>query len=129
MSSSDADAYIVNILGLLFSLKSSWLIFPRYGTIEKFTSYHSIENSCAVDVNTADIQNLSDLLLSMQKNKTVFENDPYILGAFGEIMAAWDHHVLIDGFSILFSDIKKSTTFITDLNDLGAEFNVIAAPA
>ena len=127
--SGGSDEYIVNILRILFGLENEWFVFPRYGTLEKVIRVPAHTNAYAVSVGLDEIEELIDGMVSIQRNHTVIENDPYALAGSGEIIVPWDHHVFSDGLGLLFSNIKKSTTFISKLNELGAEFQVIYSNA
>jgi hypothetical protein len=83
----------------------------------------------AVGVGLNEIKELIDGMVSIQRDRTVIENDPYALAGSGEIIVPWDHHVFSGGLSVLFSNIEKSTSFISKLNELGTEFEVISSNA
>ena len=127
--SDGADEYIKNILGILFSLESEWVVFPRFGTLENLIRIPALIGAYAVSVGLNEIKALIDGMVSIQHDHTVIENDPYVLAGSGEIIVPWDHHVFSNGLGALFSNIEKSTTFIRKLNELGTEFEVISSNA
>jgi len=122
---SDTDDYIFQVLQVLFNLEREWLVFPRYGSLEKIIKTPLLTNVCAVAVLSDELRELINVLISMKIERTIIDSDPYILAGSGDIIAAWDHHVFSDGFTISFSNVEKSTLFISALNQVGTEFDVV----
>ena len=121
--------YVTRILNTLFNLEPSWIIFPRYGSVQSFAAYPLLNSSVAATFSANDLKGIVEHMVSIQETNKVIEHDPYFLGSSGEIIATWDHHVFSDGFSVMFSDIAKSTLFISLLNEIGAEFEMYFANA
>lgn len=129
LPSDESDEYIKNILDILFSLENEWVVFPRFGSLENMIGVRELIDAHAVRVGPNDIKELIDRMVSIQRNHSVIENDPYALSGSGEIIVPWDHHIFSGGLGLFFSSIKKSTEFISKLNELGAEFDVIFSNA
>jgi hypothetical protein len=123
----ESDEYLSRILGVLFSLEGAWIIFPRYGKPADFLDVSNTQEAAAVFISAEDVPGLLSPLVSLQQSLKVIDHDPYLISGSGEILATWDHHVFSDGFSVRFSNVPKSTQFISRLNEVGAEFEVFYA--
>lgn len=120
----ESEEYLSGILHLLFSVEEDWLVFPRYGKPEDFLGSSDIQGAAAVYVSGDDVSGMASALVTLQQNLKVIGHDPYLIAGSGEILAAWDHHVISDGFSVQFANVAKATRFISRLNEFGAEFEV-----
>jgi hypothetical protein len=125
----EPSEYVSQVLRIFLRLESTWIVFPRYGGLEEIFRNPGLACAEAVEIGQEEVESLIEAMMSVQQSNLVIETDPYVLAASGEIYTPWDHHVYADGFNVLFSNVEKSTRFITALNELGAEFDVYYANA
>ncbi|WP_285575223.1 hypothetical protein [Geothrix limicola] len=117
-----------NVLRALFALEPNWFVFPRYGSPSDLLGIERSASSAAI-VSSESVEGTVSSMIALQSSLKIIEFDPYFISCSGEILAAWDHHVFSDGFSVKFASVPLSTTFISNLNELDAEFEVFGANA
>ena len=69
LMNSDTDNYIFQILQVLFNLESEWLVFPRYGSLEKIIKTPAFTNTRAVVVRNDKLGKLINILINMKIEK------------------------------------------------------------
>jgi hypothetical protein len=120
---NDSTGYLAQAVSIVLSVEESWLLVPRYGSASQLGNF-TTQAAEALVFPPSERERLCTYLCSRNMAMGAVSQDIYLIGADGNVLVAWDHHMEDEGLRVDLRDVKQSTALLADLNTFGAELEV-----
>jgi hypothetical protein len=122
----DSTGYLAQVVSIVLSAEESWLLMPRYGSASQLGDFTTQSDAEALVFAPSERERLCAYLCSRDMAMGAISQDIYLVGADGNVLVAWDHHMEDEGLRVDLRDVKQSTALLADLNTFGAELEVFS---
>ena len=116
---------LIQILEAIFLLKSTWLLFPRYGSVDHLELISPGPECEAIEFGPNSITKMSSWLATRDVSSGSSTADLYLLGQASTVLVTLDHHTHDDGTIVEIDSVQDAKNLLICLNERGTEFEVL----
>lgn len=123
---ADIPEHLIEVLRLLFTQDTSWLVVARFGfNAEWGIPFSANEKATAISFEALEAEKLPALLSNHMPRLRSLRDDLYVLGHSGNIILTFDHHI-DEGMEISINDIDVAARILVGLNSAAAEVELFS---
>jgi glycerate-2-kinase len=120
----DPSDYIAEVMGIVLSSASSWLLVARHGPAAQLGDLTDVLDAEGLLFERSEHARLCHYLCTRDMRLGSVSVDVYLVSGDGSMLVTWDHHTDDEGLSIEVQDVERSSALLTALNDRGVELEV-----